>query len=472
MFNKIKNVVGVSLILIVAFILLIGFLEKKFDTRYYEEEDCVEAVVTYVSEIKESGRYSYNAIIEYTTPKGKEGWYYLTKLSDRSIKKGKKLLVGCDEDGDATLVKRDFLTGKYVKKSDHTNAMLVPTVGVLIAGLVCFILIPNAQGMIVSIITMLQGIALCAYSFMHSDTLQVVIMCIGIGLAVISFLLVFIQRNAVKRENDKLVSSINISDGLSKNNQLTLEELQLKAKEKSKKNKPTLRDKWIGLGNKRYIYLSIFYFTVAVIISIIATYLIWGRGEYSGYKYADAVVIEVDEFHTYEDDEIIRTRYAATLEYVTETGEKRTLITEYEFEEDDVGSEVGDELSVGYKGASATILEENMYTGRYEPYDKSPSGWYILAGIFVLIGTYMMTKLWPMWTKRFTRGIGWMILGMLFEFSAIISSGVDQIMLARSVFTVIGLYKCAKAYAPFIWERKELKEERKKKERGTEEIVK
>ena len=91
----------VSFALLLSFLLFIAFLEKRYDTYCYEKEDCVEATVTHVSLIKKSGRYSSNVSIEYTTPKGRQKEGYLTKLSDRGIRKGDKLLVGCDEDGDA-----------------------------------------------------------------------------------------------------------------------------------------------------------------------------------------------------------------------------------------------------------------------------------------------------------------------------------------------------------------------------------
>ena len=462
MIRTLRNIIGVSFALLLSFLLFIVFLEKRYDTYCYEKEDCVEATVTHVSLIKKSGRYSSNVSIEYTTPKGRQKEGYLTKLSDRGIRKGDKLLVGCDEDGDARLVKRDLLTWKYIDKRNNANGMLICSFVPLLMGVLGYIVLSHKQGIAVSSIIAIVGIWLAKYSNIYSGDLLLAIERTCMVTTVISLLLIISRWIAMRRENTEC-------------NFGTKEEYQLpKTKEVKQRKLRFSVFGWIGkriaslcrtvkrIENVRSSSWAVLCFVAASVLAVSSIYLVWGRGEYSGYKCTTGEIEDVDALNTYEDNEIVDSSYAVTFEYVTDKGEKRTYTTDYTFSKRELDTLYEDKVLIGYKDDSATILEENMYTGRYEPYDKSPSGWFILAGIFVLIGTYMMTKTWPMWTKRFTRGIGWMAFGMLFEFSAIISSGLDQIMIARSVFTVIGLYKCSKAYAPFVWERKELKEERKK----------
>ena len=462
MIRTLRNIIGVSFALLLSFLLFIVFLEKRYDTYCYEKEDCVEATVTHVSLIKKSGRYSSNVSIEYTTPKGRQKEGYLTKLSDRGIRKGDKLLVGCDEDGDARLVKRDLLTWKYIDKRNNANGMMICSFVPLLMGVLGYIVLSHKQGIAVSSIIAIVGIWLAKYSNIYSGDLLLAIERTCMVTTVISLLLIISRWIAMRRENTEC-------------NFGTKEEYQLpKTKEVKQRKLRFSVFGWIGkriaslcrtvkrIENVRSSSWAVLCFVAASVLAVSSIYLVWGRGEYSGYKCTTGEIEDVDALNTYEDNEIVDSSYAVTFEYVTDKGEKRTYTTDYTFSKRELDTLYEDKVLIGYKDDSATILEENMYTGRYEPYDKSPSGWFILAGIFVLIGTYMMTKTWPMWTKRFTRGIGWMAFGMLFEFSAIISSGLDQIMIARSVFTVIGLYKCSKAYAPFVWERKELKEERKK----------
>ena len=113
-----------------------------------------------------------------------------------------------------------------------------------------------------------------------------------------------------------------------------------------------------------------------------------------------------------------------------------------------------DKVLIGYKDNSATILEKNMYTGKYEAYDKYPIGWFMLADLFFLIGIYMITKNASIRTKKIMRAIGWILFGMLFEFSCIVSSGEDKIVYGRAIPTLIGVIKFILAVVWIIKERK------------------
>ena len=97
MLRALKNIIGGSLILIIGLIFFVAFLEGKFNTRYYDKEECVEATVTHACQIKESGRYSCNAVISYTTPSGKECQYYLTKIGGKRVDKTKKYLFELED---------------------------------------------------------------------------------------------------------------------------------------------------------------------------------------------------------------------------------------------------------------------------------------------------------------------------------------------------------------------------------------
>lgn len=454
MFRKIKNVVGVSLILMVAFLLLIAFFEYKFDTYYYDKEDCVEATVIQVQKIRDSGRYTYNVVVEYTTPKGDVKQDTITKAPIKLTRIGKKTIVGCKENGDAKIVKRDWLTWKYIDKNDKTNGMFVASVCVLIVGLICFLLIPNAHGMIVAGIMTVAGIAIYTYSGIHSGALQTVIKSIGFGLVAIAVLLFYVQWRVIRREK----TDINFGP------QSVYEPAKEKVVEKGKKRVGIFG--WIKKGvvsfshilkrieNVRSSYWAVLCFVIASVLAVSSVYLIWGRGEYSGYKCAEGIVIEVDEINTYEDNEIIKTEYAATVEYLTDTGEKRTYTTEYIFKKYDNGARTGDKLLVGYRDELATLLEKNMYTGKYEAYDKYSIGWLMLADMFFLIGIYMITKNASIRTKKIMRAIGWILFGMLFEFSFIVSSGEDKIVYGRAIPTLIGVIKLILAVVWIIKERK------------------
>ena len=188
MIRTLRNIIGVSFALLLSFLLFIVFLEKRYDTYCYEKEDCVEATVTHVSLIKKSGRYSSNVSIEYTTPKGRQKEGYLIKLSDRGIRKGDKLLVGCDEDGDARLVKRDLLTWKYIDKRNNANGMLICSFVPLLMGLVGYIVLSHKQGIAVSSIIAIVGIWLAKYSNIYSGDLLLAIERTCMVTTVISFL--------------------------------------------------------------------------------------------------------------------------------------------------------------------------------------------------------------------------------------------------------------------------------------------
>lgn len=454
MIRTLRNIIGVSFALLLSFLLFIVFLEKRYDTYCYEKEDCVEATVTHVSLIKKSGRYSCDVSIEYTTPRGKQKEGYLTKLSDRGIRKGDKLLVGCDEDGDARLVKRDILTWKYIDKKNSSNGMLLGSFVVLIIGLFAYIMLSHKQGIAVSSIIAIFAIWLAKYSNIYSGNLLVAIERTCMVTTVISLLLIISRWIAMRRENTECDFG-------------TKEEYQLpKTKEvKQRKSRFSIFG-WIGkriaslartvkrIENVRSSYWAVLCFVIASVLAVSSVYLIWGRGEYSGYKYTTGEVEDLDALNTYKDNKIIRSSYAVTFEYVTDTGEKRTYTTDYTFEEREVDTFFEDKVLIGYKDDSATILEKNMYTGKYEAYDKYPIGWLMLADMFFLIGIYMITKNASIVTKKIMRAIGWILFGMLFEFSFIVSSGEDKIVCGRALFTIIGVIKFILAVVWIIKERK------------------
>ena len=442
MIRTLRNIIGVSFALLLSFLLFIVFLEKRYDTYCYEKEDCVEATVTHVSLIKKSGRYSSNVSIEYTTPKGRQKEGYLTKLSDRGIRKGDKLLVGCDEDGDARLVKRDLLTWKYIDKRNNANGMLIYSFVPLLIGLFGYIVLSHKQGIAVSSIIAIVGIWLAKYSNIYSGDLLLAIERTCMVTTVISFLLIISRWIAMRRENTEC-------------------DFGTKEEYPSPKTKEVKQGKsrfsvfgWIGkriasfgrmvkrIENVRSSSWAILCFVAASVLAVSSIYLIWGRGEYSGYKCTAGEIEDVDALNTYEDNEIVDSSYSVTFEYVTDKGEKRTYTTDYTFSKRELDIFYEDKILIGYKDDSATILEKNMYTGKYEAYDKYPIGWLMLADMFFLIGIYMITKNASIGIKKLVRAIGWILFGMLFEFSFIVSSGEDKIVYGRAIFTIIGVIKC------------------------------
>ncbi|MEE0685911.1 MAG: hypothetical protein UEA60_04580 [Lachnospiraceae bacterium] len=454
MIRTLRNIIGVSFALLLSFLLFIVFLEKRYDTYCYEKEDCVEATVTHVSLIKKSGRYSSNVSIEYTTPKGRQKEGYLTKLSDRGIRKGDKLLVGCDEDGDARLVKRDLLTWKYIDKRNNANGMLIYSFVPLLIGLFGYIVLSHKQGIAVSSIIAIVGIWLAKYSNIYSGDLLLAIERTCMVTTVISFLLIISRWIAMRRENTEC-------------------DFGTKEEYPSPKTKEVKQGKsrfsvfgWIGkriasfgrmvkrIENVRSSSWAILCFVAASVLAVSSIYLIWGRGEYSGYKCTAGEIEDVDALNTYEDNEIVDSSYSVTFEYVTDKGEKRTYTTDYTFSKRELDIFYEDKILIGYKDDSATILEKNMYTGKYEAYDKYPIGWLMLADMFFLIGIYMITKNASIGIKKLVRAIGWILFGMLFEFSFIVSSGEDKIVYGRAIPTLIGVIKLILAVVWIIKESK------------------
>ena len=53
MLRALKNIIGGSLILVIGLIFFVAFLEGKFNTRYYDKEECVEALSYLEKKIKE-----------------------------------------------------------------------------------------------------------------------------------------------------------------------------------------------------------------------------------------------------------------------------------------------------------------------------------------------------------------------------------------------------------------------------------
>ena len=454
MIRTLRNIIGVSFALLLSFLLFIVFLEKRYDTYCYEKEDCVEATVTYVSLIKTSGRYSCNVFIEYTTPDGERKEDYLTKISDRGIRKGDKLFVGCDEDGDARLVKRDLLTWKYIDKRNNANGMLIYSFVPLLIGLFGYIVLSHKQGIAVSSIIAIVGIWLAKYSNIYSGDLLLAIERTCMVTTVISFLLIISRWIAMRRENTEC-------------------DFGTKEEYPSPKTKEVKQGKsrfsvfgWIGkriasfgrtvkrIENVRSSSWAILCFVAASVLAVSSIYLIWGRGEYSGYKCTAGEIEDVDALNTYEDNEIVDSSYSVTFEYVTDKGEKRTYTTDYTFSKRELDIFYEDKILIGYKDDSATILEKNMYTGKYEAYDKYPIGWLMLADMFFLIGIYMITKNASIGIKKLVRAIGWILFGMLFEFSFIVSSGEDKIVYGRAIPTLIGVIKLILAVVWIIKESK------------------
>ena len=66
------------------------------------------------------------------------------------VDKTKKYLVGINGFNNATLVKRDLLTGKYISDKDYTNVLLIFTLAILLVGMFVYIFIPHIHGIIVS----------------------------------------------------------------------------------------------------------------------------------------------------------------------------------------------------------------------------------------------------------------------------------------------------------------------------------
>ena len=447
MLRALKNIIGGSLILIIGLIFFVAFLEGKFNTRYYDKEECVEATVIYACQIRESGQYSCNAIISYTTPSGKECQYYLTKIGGKRVDKTKKYLVGVNEFNNAVLVKRDILTGKYIRDKDYTNVLLIFTLAILLVGMFVYIFIPHIHGIIVSGVMIAFGVFLFGYSFIHDLALGTAIRILSILIVVISSWCIFSRHRAMLKENTECNFSTTESEDLYQVTASYRQEKKPKPEGKLKKLSRKIRIKYRGLGETKYTYWGIAYLVAAFILVALGAYLTWGRGEYSGYKCTDGVVTELYPFECYSEDGVIGTDFAAKIEYVTDEGEKRILNTDYifGFRHDIVN--LGEILKIGYKDDKVAILQKNYFTGKYQPYNALYPWLFMAASVLVFLGAYVISEKNSKEVKRFKRGLGWIAFGILFDLSyTVLACESDKI--TGGIPAVIGVYKCCRA---IIW---------------------
>ena len=447
MLRALKNIIGGSLILVIGLIYFVAILEGKFNTRYYDKEECVEATVTHASQIKESGRYSCNAVVSYTTPRGKECQYYLTKIGGKRVDKTKKYLVGVNEFNNAVLVKRDILTGKYIRDKDYTNVLLIFTLAILLVGLFVYIFIPHIHGIIVSRVMIAFGVFLFGYSFIHDLALGTAIRILSILIVVISSWCIFSRHRAMLKENTECDFGTTESEDLYQVTASYRQEKKPKPEGKLKKLSRKIRIKYRGLGETKYTYWGIAYLVAAFILVALGAYLTWGRGEYSGYKCTDGVVTELYPFECYSEEGVIGTDFAAKIEYVTDEGEKRILNTDYifGFRHDIVN--LGEILKIGYKDDKVVILQKNYFTGKYQPYNALYPWLFMAASVLTIIGVYVITIMNSKEVKRFKRGLGWIAFGLLFDlcYTVIVC---ENGKITGGLPAVIGVYKCCRA---IIW---------------------
>lgn len=447
MLRALKNIIGGSLILIIGLIFFVAFLEGKFNTRYYDKEECVEATVTHACQVKESGRYSCNAVISYTTPSGKECQYYLTKIGGKRVDKTKKYLVGVNEFNNAVLVKRDILTGKYIRDKDYTNVLLIFTLAILLVGMFVYIFIPHIHGIIVSGVMIAFGVFLFGYSFIHDLALGTAIRILSILIVVISSWCIFSRHRAMLKENTECNFGTTESEDLYQVTASYRQEKKPKPEGKLKKLSRKIRIKYRGLGETKYTYWGIAYLVAAFILVALGAYLTWGRGEYSGYKCADGVVMELYPFEYFDEEGLTDTDFAAKIEYVTDEGEKRIFNTDYifGFRHDIVN--LGEILKIGYKDDKVAILQKNYFTGKYQPYNALYPWLFMAASVLVFLGAYVISEKNSKEVKRFKRGLGWIAFGLLFDlcYTVIVC---ESGKITGGIPAVIGVYKCCRA---IIW---------------------
>ena len=461
MIKAIRNVVGVSIIFIVGILFFVAYLEYRFDDDYYEKEDCIEVTVTSLSREKISKpgkKYEYYAQVTYFTDSGHKKIGYMRDGMDKKTDIGDKITAVKDKYGTIRPVKRDWITWKYVELGESNNTLLYLSIGLMIGGIVYFILISLKQEMIVCCIMTLCGIGLKIYSYIHEGALEIAIGRIAIAIITIAVVMLLIVRTAaVKKRTDSGLTIVN--------NEIDFNTINKYSTEKENKSPGIFKRITSIMGNKKYTYLGVIYFTVALILIGIGVYLIWGRGDYSGYKYVKAVVVDIQPYNTYEDGEVISRKYSAELEFYTDTGEKMTYITGCVFDEENKDFHRGDELEVGYKGDKVVLLKKNSNTGKYESYNSINSVLFMVAGLFVLIGIYVATKLTSEGKKRFIRGIGWILFGISFEFGYVVLSGQNKIVWIMGIPTLIGVIKCIRAILFMIKQRNEGINYRKAKNR-------
>lgn len=458
MIKAIRNVVGVSIIFMVGILFFVAYLEYRFDDDYYEKEDCIEVTVTSISREKISKpgkKYEYYAQVTYYTDSGHKKTGYMRDGMDKTTDIGDKITAVKDKYGTIRPVKRDWITWKYVEIGESNNTLLYLSIALMIGGIVYFILISMKQETVVCCIMTLCGIGLKIYSYIHEGALEIAIGRIGIGIMAIAIVMLLIVRAAMTKERtDSGLSTVNNEIDFNAMNEYSEEKVN-RSPSIFKRMISLLGNKISSLGNKKYTYLGVVYFAVAMVLMGVGIYLIWGRGDYSGYKYVKAVVVDIEPYNTYEDGEVISRKYSAELEFCTDSGEKRTYITGCVFDEDNKDFHTGDELEVGYKGDKVVLLKKNSYTGKFEAYNSSNAVLFMVAGLFVLIGIYVATKMTSEGKKRFIRGIGWILFGISFEFGYVVLTGKARIVWIIGMPTLIGVLKCIRAILFMIKQRNE-----------------
>ena len=278
MIKALRNVVGVSIVFIVGILFFVGFLEFRFDGDYYEKEDCIEATITSLSREKISKpgkKYEYYAQVTYYTDSGHKKIGYMRDGMDKKTDIGDKITAVKDKHGTIRPVKRDWITWKYVELGESNNTLLYLSIGLMIGGIVYFILISLKQEMIVCCIMTLCGIGLKIYSYIHEGVLEIAIGRVAIAIITIAVVMLLIVRAAmVKKRTDSGLTDVN--------NEINFDAINQYSTEKENKSPGIFNRMTRLMGDKKYTYLGVIYFAVALVLIGIGVYLIWGRGDYSG----------------------------------------------------------------------------------------------------------------------------------------------------------------------------------------------
>lgn len=458
MFCKIKNVVGVSLILIVAFILFIGLLESKFNGVYYEEEECVEAVVIQSTRVlNDTGRRAYDAKIEYITPKGNKKVSSLKNVTEKILKEGDKVMVS-KGDGFTRLVKRDLVTWKYIPIDNYTNMFMILPLVILLSGVVCLCSLERKKVIVCNIIMSVFGLLVIIYSGIHSNDLGKILRMMGVGIIIISLLVILKQVINIRRQNSKCDIGLEHIENRSHIENTTRPSVELKRHSRVKSIMQNVGAKWKGFGNKKYIIIGIIIFLMAIMCAIEVLYCMFWPGNYGKYKYADAVIVDIEmisETHTHKT-------YMTTFEFVRHGHEKKTYEVEYvESDSPDyvLPFDVGDVVKVGYTDTKATIFEKDNFTGKYFPYDKKYYKYINVMGLLIFIGIVVMSKPCLENKRGMLRAIGLSVLGFSVLASSIIGNNVNIISVFFSSFTIMGIVGCCRKMPMYISERNNRKKE-------------
>ena len=453
---KWKNCIIAIILFGVSGLLLITYFIKKSDTIYYQKDRTAKATVVEVkSKRAEHGwRQIYEATVEYTTTKGrarKDVTGYVFYSYDNGSEKGDTIIVAYSNN-DTVAVKKDFITGEYVRHTDKVNYMLtiIGTIVFAAFALLAELFSARKKDILLSI-GMTVGMGLISVSSLSYGFCDMLILNGIYILLVIIFLFGIVYlfdsiKNVCRDEKYEENDDKDVKEkrrNISKRKKCIILSLELTGW-------------WKKITSVRSYIIGIIILVLAGLCVGKVIYNKFNQGNYSGYKLVDAIVIDSCRDRNEESSYTLEL-YSAVLQYTTDTGEVRTYTTKNIFHAGENGSEIGDIVKVRYSDLSVYVMRKDGITGNYVDYDNSDGILTGLAGILMYIAIFVMTIHKSKFLRKFIRNVTLVPLGA-FLLLAIIQYRSYKIMcFVPIIIIMIGMGMAIRIFGKVRDERNDLK---------------